>query len=144
MSADAEADVVVVGAGLAGLTAARDLVAAGCSVIVAEARDRVGGRVVGWPVGDGKIVEMGGQFAGPTQDRILALAAELGVATFPTYDDGARVLHFNGKRGTYTGAISLYEELLEAEGLTPLLRSEARAAIGDLRAGLPAREPWDR
>jgi len=41
-------------------------------------------------------------------------------------------------------AISLYEELLEAEGLTPLLRSEARAAIGDLRAGLPAREPWDR
>lgn len=41
-------------------------------------------------------------------------------------------------------AISLYEELLDAEGLTPLLRTEAQAAIGDLRAGLPVREPWDR
>lgn len=41
-------------------------------------------------------------------------------------------------------AVSLYEELLDAEGLTPLLRTEAYAAIGDLRAGLPVREPWDR
>ena len=41
-------------------------------------------------------------------------------------------------------AVSLYEELLDAEGLTPLLRTEAHAAIGDLRAGLPVREPWDR
>ncbi len=42
---------------------------------------------------------------GPTQDRILALAAELGIATFPTYDDGAKVLRFRGKRGTHRGAI---------------------------------------
>jgi len=41
-------------------------------------------------------------------------------------------------------ALSLYQQLLDAEGLTPLLRSEAHAAIGDLRAGLPVREPWDR
>jgi len=41
-------------------------------------------------------------------------------------------------------AVSLYEALLNTEGLTPLLRSEAHAAIGDLRAGLPVREPWDR
>jgi len=99
------ADVIVVGAGLAGLTAARALADAGRSVIVLEARDRVGGRVVSHPIGDRKVVEMGGQWAGPTQDRILALAAELGVATFPTYDDGAKVLHFRGKRGTYRGAI---------------------------------------
>ncbi len=79
------AEVLVVGAGLAGLTAARALVVAGRSVLVLEARDRVGGRVVSRDISDGKIVEMGGQWAGPTQDRLLGLAAELGVATFPTY-----------------------------------------------------------
>ena len=92
-------DVLVVGAGLAGLTAARDLVAAGRSVLVLEARERVGGRVVSRDIGGGKIVEMGGQWAGPTQDRLLALAAELGVDTFPTYDTGKKVLHFSGKIG---------------------------------------------
>jgi len=86
------ADVVIVGAGLAGLTAARDLVRAGHSVLVLEARDRVGGRIVSQPIGDGKTAEMGGQFAGPTQDRILALAADLGIATFPTHDTGRKVL----------------------------------------------------
>ncbi|MCW3062984.1 MAG: FAD-dependent oxidoreductase, partial [Solirubrobacterales bacterium] len=70
------ADVVVVGAGLAGLTAARDLVAAGRSVVVLEARDRVGGRTLNHDLGGGKIVEVGGQFVGPTQDRILNLADE--------------------------------------------------------------------
>ena len=99
------ADVIVVGAGLAGLTAARAVANAGRPVIVLEARDRVGGRVVGHPIGDGKVIEMGGEYAGPTQDRILALASELGVGTFPTFDDGAKVLHFRGKRGTYHGVI---------------------------------------
>ena len=84
-----DVDVVVVGAGFAGLTAARDLVAAGRTVAVLEARDRVGGRVRNQPIGDGKIVEVGGQWVGPTQDRVLALAEDLGVETFPTYDTGA-------------------------------------------------------
>src|SRR5262245_49235707 len=70
-------DVIVVGAGLAGLTAARRLAAAGASVVVLEARDRVGGRVLNEPIGNGKIVEAGAQFVGPTQTRILALAAEV-------------------------------------------------------------------
>jgi monoamine oxidase len=94
-----DVDVVVVGAGFAGLSAARDLVAAGRSVAVVEARDRVGGRVQNRPIGDGKIVEVGGQWVGPTQDHVLALAKDLGVETFPTYDTGARVLHFGGRRG---------------------------------------------
>jgi len=85
------ADVVVVGAGLAGLTTARRLVAAGKSVIVLEARDRVGGRTLNHAIGGGKIAEAGGEFVGPTQDRILALASEVGVGTFDAYDTGKNV-----------------------------------------------------
>ncbi|MGO8884758.1 MAG: flavin monoamine oxidase family protein [Streptosporangiaceae bacterium] len=133
---DAGADVVVVGAGLAGLTAARDLTSAGRSVIVLEARDRVGGRVVSRPIGDGKTVEMGGQWTGPTQNRIQGLAAELGVGTFPTYDLGARVLHFNGKRGTYTGTIPRINPLVLADIGRAQLRLES------LARRVPADAPW--
>src|SRR4051794_31361544 len=79
------ADVVVVGGGLAGLTTARRLTAAGYSVVVLEARDRVGGRTLNHPISGGKIAEAGGEFVGPTQDRIVALAREVGVGTFDAY-----------------------------------------------------------
>ncbi len=121
------ADVLVVGAGLAGLTAASELTGAGRSVLVLEARDRVGGRVVSEDIGDGKIVEMGGQWAGPTQDRLYALATELAVPTFPTYDTGKKVLHFNGKRGTYTGAIPRINPLVLADVGQAQARLEAMA-----------------
>jgi monoamine oxidase len=97
----ASADVVIVGAGLAGLTAARDLVAAGRSVIVLEARERPGGRVYGLPLGDGTTSEGGAEFIGPTQDRIAALAKDLGVETFATYNTGKNVYYRNGRRSLY-------------------------------------------
>jgi monoamine oxidase len=130
------ADVLVVGAGLAGLTAARDLTAAGRPVLVLEARDRVGGRVVNREIGDGKVVEMGGQWAGPGQDRLLALAAELDVATFPTYDTGKKVLHFNGKRGTYSGAIPRINPLVLAD------IGRAQARLESLARKVPLDAPW--
>ena len=69
-----EFDVVVVGAGLAGLTAARDLEAAGRSIVVLEARDRVGGRLLNHTFADGTVVELGGQWIGPTPvDRAVRL-----------------------------------------------------------------------
>jgi monoamine oxidase len=89
------ADVAVVGAGLAGLTAARRLEAAGHSVLVLEARDRVGGRTLNHAIGSGKVAEAGGEFVGPTQDRIVALAGEVGVGTFDAYDSGNNV-YVNG------------------------------------------------
>jgi monoamine oxidase len=130
------ADVLVVGAGLAGLTAARDLVAAGRSVLVLEARDRVGGRIVNQEIGDGKIVEMGGQWAGPTQDRLMALADDLEVATFPTYDTGNRVLHFNRKRGTYSNTIPRINPLV----LVDIGRAQAR--LDALAKKVPTDAPW--
>ena len=130
------ADVLVVGAGLAGLTTARDLTAAGQSVLVLEARDRVGGRVVNSAIGDGKIVEMGGQWAGPGQDRVLAMAADLGVATFPTYDAGRKVLYFNGRRGTYTGAIPRINPLVLADV------GQAQARFESMAKQVPLQAPW--
>jgi monoamine oxidase len=95
-------DVVVVGAGFAGLTAARRLRRAGQSVVVLEARDRVGGRVWNQALGGGVVTERGGTFAGPTQDRVLALARELGVGKFNTYDKGDNVYVADGARSTYS------------------------------------------
>lgn len=99
------ADVVVIGAGLAGLAAARELQRLGREVIVLEARDRVGGRTLNEPIGDGKIVEIGAQWVGPTQDRVLALIGELGLETFPTYAEGRNIFERGGRTSTYKGTI---------------------------------------
>jgi monoamine oxidase len=95
------ADVAVVGAGLAGLTAARAIRRAGRSVVVIEARDRVGGRLLNHRINRTEITELGGQFVGPTQDRVLALARSLKVGSFATYNEGQNVQLFGGVRGLY-------------------------------------------
>jgi monoamine oxidase len=100
-----DADVVVIGAGFAGLAAARRLVAAGVEVVVLEARDRVGGRTLNADIGGGKILEMGGQWIGPTQDRVAELADAVGVATFPTHSEGANLLLLDGRLRRYSGTI---------------------------------------
>lgn len=82
-------DVVIIGAGLAGLTAARDLHLAGCeSLLVLEARDRVGGRTLNHDLGSGYISEAGGQWIGPGQTAVADLARELEVGTFPSFYEG--------------------------------------------------------
>jgi monoamine oxidase len=102
-----KADVAVVGAGLAGLTAARELRKAGRSVIVLEARDRVGGRCFSRPLGPGAsdVANMGATFVGPTQLRIQALMAEVGIGKFPTYSTGQLLWYEQGKGTPYTGTI---------------------------------------
>lgn len=95
-------DVAVVGAGLAGLTAARELRRHKLTVCVVEARDRVGGRTLDRAAG-GLTVEGGGQWAGPTQTAVLGLAKELGVDTFPSYTKGKTVVHSGGVRLTVAG-----------------------------------------
>jgi monoamine oxidase len=98
------ADVAVVGAGLAGLTTARELRARGHSVVVLEARDRVGGRTWTRQVG-GVPVDFGGQWIGPQQKRIAALAQAVGVSTFKTFNTGLNVYFHAGSLKTYTGTI---------------------------------------
>jgi monoamine oxidase len=96
-------DVAIVGAGFAGLTAARALRRAGKSVLVLEARNRVGGRALNEDIGGGDISERGATFVGPTQDHILGLAKELGIRKFPTFNKGDNVyVDSEGNRSTYS------------------------------------------
>jgi monoamine oxidase len=78
-------DVIVLGAGLAGLSAARDLAAAGVDVLVLEARDRVGGRVEQAQLPDGRVVQLGGEVVGTAHTSYLGLVEELGLSLEPSY-----------------------------------------------------------
>ena len=80
-------DVVVVGAGLAGMSAALDLKAGGADVVVLEARDRPGGRVVQTQMPDGRLVQLGGELTGDFQTAYRGLVEELGLtleSAFPS------------------------------------------------------------
>lgn len=97
-------DVLVLGAGLAGLAAARDLAAGGADVLVLEARERPGGRVEQTTLPDGRTVQLGGELTGPFQHAYLGLAEELGLAIVTSYteDEGDEVfgLAEGVRRGT--------------------------------------------
>jgi monoamine oxidase len=132
-----EADVAVVGGGLAGLVTARDVIAAGSTVVVLEARDRVGGRLLNESIGDGKVVEVGGQWIGPTQDRLAALAAEVGVGTFPTYTAGENLLERRGRLRRYSGSIPRMNPL----ALIDFDRGQRR--LNRMARQVPLDRPWD-
>ena len=85
--ANSPTDVIVVGAGLAGLNAARKLVAHGLTVRVLEARNEVGGRTKTVQI-NGHAFDVGGQWTGPGQPRMSALIDELGLDTTPTHRQG--------------------------------------------------------
>jgi monoamine oxidase len=90
------ADVIVVGAGFAGLAAAKALRAAGVEPLVLEARDRVGGRTCPGSIA-GLTIDLGGMWVGPTQTTLDALAREYGVETYPQYITGKSAIELNGK-----------------------------------------------
>jgi monoamine oxidase len=131
-----QADVAIVGAGLAGLSAARALTASGFDVVVLEARDRVGGRTYTRPASDGTLIDHGGQWIGPTQERLAALAEALGVTTFPTYDSGSHIEYKQGQRATYSGAIPTSDPLATMEVVETLLN------ISLLAQEVPLDAPW--
>ncbi len=100
-----DCDVCVVGAGFAGLTAALRLRERGLAVILLEAADRVGGRTYTEYLADGTAIDRGGAWLGPGQDRAYALAAELGVATYPTWARGESILVVGGAVRRYRGTV---------------------------------------
>ncbi len=129
-------DVVVVGAGLAGLSAANVIQGAGRSVLVLEARGRVGGRTFDIPIAPGKVIELGGQWTGPGQEEVKALARSLGIELFDTYSAGANLYYRNGRLTRYRGEIPPVKvaALVEVETLIGSLNRMARS--------VSAAEPW--
>jgi monoamine oxidase len=137
----ARADVVVVGAGFAGLTSALKLVEAGHSVMVLEARDRVGGRAWNHRLHGGDVSERGATFVGPTQTHIMRLAKKFGVHKFPTYDEGDNVYYADGARTTYSDK--------SPTGIVPpdpTVDVDAAAVVtqlDDMATQVPVDAPWD-
>ena len=139
------AEIVVVGAGLSGLHAARELARKGRDVVVVEARDRVGGRTLARTIGRGHF-DLGGQWIGPNQKRVSDLARELGLTTFPTWSRGRKVMDLDGSVKTYRGTIPKLGvlELIRLElALRSVERMTKRVDPSDPWATREAAE-WDR
>ncbi|MGT2425749.1 flavin monoamine oxidase family protein [Amnibacterium kyonggiense] len=132
-----ERDVVVVGAGACGLTAATRLRAAGASVIVLEARDRVGGRLRNDET-SGALLELGGQWVSPDQTALRAAIEELGLETFARYRDGESVyVGPDGAARRFTG------DIFPASAATQAEIERMIAVLDGLTAEIDPDRPWD-
>jgi len=129
------ADVVVIGAGLAGLYTARLLEERAVDVVVVEAHDRVGGRTLTKTI-EGARIDLGGQWIGPEQKRMIALARALEKKTFPTFSKGTKLMDLDG-------TVRSYKSQIPKLGIIDLLRLElALRRIDRLVASVDPFDPW--
>ena len=134
----ADVDCCVVGAGFAGLTAALRLKQAGRSVVLLEARDRIGGRTFTEFLPDGTWIDRGGAWIGPGQDRIKALMAEFGVEEYKEYTDGDAMMIVDGKKHRYSGTIPW--------SMSPWAIANLGAGlldVGQMCKAVPFEAPWE-
>ena len=149
MSSNAPPDVLVVGAGLSGLIAARQLLADGLDVTVLEARSRVGGRMCSTTAADGSVVDLGGQWGGASHHRFAGLLDQLGLERFASHYDGSGVFHWQGHRREAPLAHAFAQSLLffapQALGLPAAdlaAAQQLQVAFAALVARVNRRQPW--
>ena len=130
-------DVAVLGAGLAGLSAARDLARAGAEVVVLEARDRVGGRVQATTLADGRTVQLGGEVIGEAHHAYLELVAELGLTIEPSYVAEPGEMSWGLHEGAVTGDAMPWMNDAERADLERTERS-----FSALAATVDPADPW--
>ncbi|RAZ33373.1 MULTISPECIES: NAD(P)/FAD-dependent oxidoreductase [Microbacterium] len=129
-------DVAIVGAGAAGLTAANDLRKAGLSVVVLEARDRVGGRLWTDEI-DGAMLELGGQWVSPDQHALIDTLADLGLETYTRYRDGDSVyVGPDGQARRFRG------EMFPVAPETERVIDEITARLDEMVAEIDPDRPW--
>jgi monoamine oxidase len=131
-----KAEVIVIGAGFAGLKAAGDLVASGRSVILLEAKDRVGGRTKQGELA-GRVIDPGGQWVGVRHTMLLAEAKRFGIGAYKQYDQGRTVLQLVGKLAHFSGNIPKLPFL----SLLELVRLQKRWDR-DMKT-VPKEAPWE-
>ena len=130
-------DVIVAGAGLAGLSAARDLMNAGTDVVVLEARNRPGGRVEQTTLPDGRIVQLGGEVIGPFHQAYLGLVEELGLTIVPSFPQLPGEDTWVLADGTYVGAGFPWMDDADRESFAALSDE-----FGALARSVDPDDPW--
>lgn len=148
-TAAAPGSVIIVGAGLSGLIAARRLQQAGVAVTLLEARQRIGGRMVSTTTASGPVVDLGGQWGGTTHHRFAALVDELGLERFPSHSSGNGIFHWQGRRIAAPLAHDFESSLLFFDPKALALHSAELEAAGRLQQAFAAlvaqinqRQPW--
>ncbi|XP_033095701.1 amine oxidase [flavin-containing] B-like isoform X2 [Anneissia japonica] len=137
MSNNGKHDVIVIGAGISGLSAAKLLHDQGLDVVVLEARDRVGGRTYTLKESAEKYVDVGGSYIGPTQNRIIRLGKELGIGNYKVNEEERSVFLIKDKPQTFRGSLpSIYNPFTVMDYVS------CWRTFDDLAKEIPAEAPW--
>ncbi|XP_075336266.1 amine oxidase [flavin-containing] [Odontesthes bonariensis] len=130
-------DVIVVGAGISGLSAAKLLKSSGLSPVVLEARDRVGGRTFTVRNKETKWVDLGGAYVGPTQNRLLRLAKEYGIQTYKVNEKEDLIHYVNGKSHPFKGSFPPMWNPIVVMDFNNLFRT-----MDEMGKEIPKEAPW--
>lgn len=132
-----DTDVVVIGAGYAGIAAARKLHESQTDFVVVEARDRIGGRTYTQKLKSGATVDLGAQWIGPTQKKMWQWVEETGTKTFSTYDTGKNILSYQNKISTYKGTIP------KIDPISLIDLGNAIRKVNKLSKEISIEKPWE-